>query len=387
MKKMVLILSALLVLCLSFGTCLAQETSEIEEVTTMDTAGNVLTTSAENIPSASRDLYWVGEDLVTDSLNIGNNAFMLGKTLTITDSEANGSYYAAGQTIAFNGIRANGNIFLAGQNISVDSESVTGGFYAVAENIGFSGECEYIAAAAKSITIDGVVHGDVSVAADSITVGSNAVIEGKLDVSGSTEPIIAEGAQVNTVNYEQSAVEETAEPAAPAKKGFDFVGLLKGVLGAVVTAALLCLLKNSALKGALEMGEHQAVKMVLFGLLALIVIPIAALILLITGIGGQAGALLLLAEIMICIAAIPFTGAVLGRLSFPQMNGWLSALIGAAVLALVTKVPYVGGILTFLAGCFAMGYFILAAFSDMNKTSVEEVLEAPVSETEVLEEN
>lgn len=120
-------------------------------------------------------------------------------------------------------------------------------------------------------------------------------------------------------------------------------------------------------------------KMAGTGAIAMICIPVASLILLITVIGIPLSLILGLIYTIMLMVSVPFAGAAAGQAVFgklvPKMNAWGSTIIGVVVLLILRKIPYVGGIVKLATVLFIIGYFTMTFYAKYIKKDKENLLE------------
>ena len=355
--------------------------ADAETESVQDSAGNILI-SGDNVLLPSAPFF---------------GAFAAGKTVDLGDAESEGSVFAAGQDIsasgasigeslyvAGNGIMLNnvdvqGNLFAAGSNISMIGESEANGVYMAGSKITFEGESNALCLAASTVSVKGYIHGDVNITADNVEIGNGTIILGKLKVTGSNEPVIPDDAQIG--DYEFSAASKAGEDAAEAAAKVSIGSMILKKIGScfywiIAMAAfgmILCWLFNDHLQGAVDLIKNRTAGMILTGVIGYFCIPVAALLLCITCIFAPIAGLLTLAYVLLLCAGLAFTGASLARLVFPNMNRFLSALIGIAVLEAVRLIPVIGFIVAIAADMYLIGYVIIALWDHrlQRKSSAE----------------
>lgn len=95
--------------------------------------------------------------------------------------------------------------------------------------------------------------------------------------------------------------------------------------------------------------------MLLWGLLAFIVIPVAALACMLTVIAMPVSVIGLMLYASILYLSPVVTGIVLGRRLLPRINRFLSASLGAAAVSILLLVPYLKVLLFAAAAFYTLG--------------------------------
>ncbi len=299
------------------------------------------------------------DDPPHDSIRIGGN---------VQVSEAtSGSLTAFGGHVAVDA-PVGGPLRVAGGRIEVGSDAVVEGDASLAGgSITVRGPVHGdVHVAGGQITLDGPVTGDASIAGGSLSLGPNARIAGKVvfrggDLRRDSAAQVAGGidhARRNWQRHEPTAVERFT-------RGWIWTA------GLVVFAALLAgILPGPSQRLALELRERPGLT-ALLGLLALIAIPAAAVLLMFTIIGIPIGLLAMALYAALLLVGYVWLAVVLGGLLLDRFNPETAPLtawrIGAAVLAMLVmaimvRVPYVGGLLKLAALVVGTGMIIGAIF-------------------------
>ncbi|HXZ47587.1 MAG TPA: hypothetical protein VEG27_01130 [Usitatibacter sp.] len=278
-----------------------------------------------------------------------------------------GPVYAAGGNVTL-AAPVNGRVRLAGGNVKIGptaaiagDAAIAGGSVEVAGPIGGA-----LRAAAGQIRIDGPVAGDMSIAAGTLELGPDARIQGRLVFYG-RELRRDSGAQVLGGVEQQSGRGYWHERTLAERftHGWSWTAALMG-LAALIAAAL----PGASQRLAQELSERPWITAPL-GLVALISIPIAALLLLITVIGIPFAVLALLLYIALMLVGYVWLAVVVGGMLLDRVKPGTAALaawrVGAAVLAMlalaiVVRIPVVGGLVHLAAVVLGVGMIVAALF-------------------------
>jgi hypothetical protein len=248
---------------------------------------------------------------------------------------------------------------LFGANVEID-EPITGSVRAAAGRIvvkaPISGDFR---GAAGQVVIDASVGGNVTVAAGQLELGPNARIDGNLRFTGGS--LERDPAAQVTGTIEQASGRHGPHFATFGHSGpgrwIWTAGLM--LLAAIIAAAL----PGAADRMAQEFRARPWMPPVL-GFIALTCIPVAAVLVMITIIGIPIGVLALLAYAALLLvgyvaAAVVVGGLLLGRFK-AEAVGLATWRAGAAVLAmlslaLLARIPYLGGLVQFAALLVGVG--------------------------------
>lgn len=269
----------------------------------------------------------------------------LGGDVTVSDATA-GPLRVLGGKITVDG-RVDGDASLAGGSITVNGP--------VKDNL---------RAAGGHVTINAPVGGNVSVAAGTLDLGPEARIAGNLSFHGG-ELHRDPAAQV-VGNVEQSSRGFRHRDRGP------LWGYMRGWLwtsGLIALAALIAAaLPGPSRRMAAELRERPWLT-TLLGLVALTSIPVAAVLLMITIIGIPIGLLAIVGYAALLMVGYVWLAVVVGGLLLDRVKPETAALtawrMGAAMLAmlalaLLARLPFVGGLVGFAALVVGVGMIVAA---------------------------
>lgn len=260
-----------------------------------------------------------------------------------------------------------GSLHAAGGNITIEAPiggdaSLAGGSITVRGPV-----TRELRAAGGHVIIDGPVGGDATVFAGTLELGPEARISGSLVFHGGElrrDPaaIVYGTASVRQKPKRVRRSHEVEErPFSGYARGwFWTTGLL--VLAALIAAAL----PGPSRRMAQELRERPWIT-ALLGLVALITIPVTAMLLFVTIIGIPLGLLALAAYAALLLVgyvwlAVAVGGMLLDRVK-PETAARTAWRAGAAVLAmlglaLLTRLPFVGGLVVFVALVVGVGMIV-----------------------------
>ena len=276
-----------------------------------------------------------------------------------------GDLFAGGGNVTVSA-SVGGNARLAGGNVDVESGATIGGDLSVAGgDVGIRGPVTgSIHIGAGNALIDTTVAGDVHAATGELVLGPNARISGKVVHRGANvrrDPAAQVGGGIKRARIESSKERVSA--------GRNFSGGWIWTLGFVALAAILAAAFPAAARqvGG-ELRSHPGMSL-LFGFVALICIPAASVILMITIIGLPVALIALLLYFVLLLVGYATAGVIIGEFALARLRpedanhtGWR---IGAAVaamllLALVAKIPFLGGFIAFVALLAGVGAILMA---------------------------
>ena len=303
-------------------------------------AGSYVIVSA----SVSGDLIATGGQVdVTSPVQM--DAFIAGGRVSLASTINRNARVAGGDVTLQPGARINGNASLAGGTLNV-AGAVTG----------------YLMAGGGHIYLNGPVDGDVRLSGGDITLGPNARIKGNLYYRSPHGLKRAAGAQI------AGAVERFPWPEhKPAGAGVFILKLVIWSLGlAVVATALLATLPTFTQR-VIDAARTKPGWSLLLGLITFIAVPLMVIVALITVIGIPIGLLGALAYPILLVVGYVLAAVALGDVALSRMNPnratELARRIGATfiallILALLGRIPFLGGIICVLALFLGVGALI-----------------------------
>ncbi len=302
----------------------------------------------------------------TSTAKVRGILFSAGNTVSI-DGESEYTFIA-GNTVALNG-DVSRDAFVAGNNVGI-SGNVARDLYAAGNLVNISGTVgRDIYAGGKNVSLGGEIGGNVWLSADSIQLSDDLKISGTLrynagaNITGPKELI--SGAETFEERHADSEIDSADSISVETKSSplSKLKSRLFGAVGLLLIAYFFLWLTplwekiDSDYTGA-DFGKYAAAFGI--GLGVLLALPIAAIILMITGIGLRPALVLLFVYIAALFAAPVFLGFVLGSLIWRRAfkrpcNYWAELPIGIVLLRLVTMLPYVSFPVTLISAAFGLG--------------------------------
>lgn len=300
--------------------------------------------------------------------NVGGDAALAGGHVTVNGNIGQGLFAAAGQ-LAINGAIGR-NARVAGGHIEFGPKSEVAGNISIAGGqVTLKGNVKgYVQATGGQVLIDGVIAGDVETSAGQIELGPNARIGGKLRYASRDELKRDPAAQV------QGVVERFEPRVGPhARMGMGGGAGHRGggwlwTTGLLVLAAVLVAALPGFYAGVAESLRTRVGFSLLLGFVAFICVPVVALVFIITLIGIPLGLLTILLYLMLLVVGYISTGISIGDTLLKRFKAdqgtATSWRIGAAVLgvlgvALLARIPWIGGWIAFVALLAGLGALVL----------------------------
>ena len=337
----------------------SEDTTEVDETedeydypTKDSTSKNYFYAGTEDVnitTPVEGDVFVVTSGNVTIDTDISGNAFICANTVTIGE-------YSLIEASLFN---ASNSLILSGDvGINV---------YNISRNFTLSGnvDCDVFSSSAKS-NLDGCISGNANISSENITISDELSIEGDLNYSSKKQVDIPENTVEGKVNF--SSINTDTEVSTITKMN-DF---LTSVLSLAVLAIVLFVIGkwlNCKFINTYPDFVKNLPKSLLYGFLALVVIPIASLILLICGVTINLAFILTALYLVLLLVASSIVIVILSKLvaeklnvKFEKANNTLLTILSIIVLSIVYKliqlIPVLGSITIFAFLIIGIGILI-----------------------------
>ncbi|WP_341318349.1 polymer-forming cytoskeletal protein [Paraburkholderia sp. IMGN_8] len=301
------------------------------------------------------------------SSNVSGDVILAGGEVRI-DGEASQNVYAAGGRVVVDGAVGR-NARIAGGRVDIGRRAqIAGNASIAAGRVNVAGNVKgYLQATGGRVYIDGAVGGDVEAAGGEVALGPNARVAGTLRYR-SPDALEQDPRAVVSGGIERLAARG---PAAPGRASHWVVRWI-WTIGLMVLAALLV----TALPGFSARVSRRVIKRFLLSMLlafvAIVCVPIAAIVLLATGIGAPLGILTALAYPGLLLVGYASAGVALGdailrraKADHADVKRWRTAFAALGVLAisLAGWIPWVGGFVRLVALLVGVGALISQAWA------------------------
>lgn len=300
---------------------------------------------------------------------VAGDATVAGGTVSVTRA-VEGDVRAAGAQVVVSA-PVTGDLALAGGTVTASSTAsdtrIIGGTVRV---MGSGGKVVIYGA---EVYLSGTIDGDVEVtASDRLTLLEGAVINGSLRYDAPQEATIPASASIlGGVTYTGASsylptVEQAQTFAIAGASVFLLVRILAVLIAAALLAGLFPVFAQAVADRALSRSPGRFALLVLLGFAVVFATPVFIFILLVSFVGmGVAFLLLVLYSLLLMLGYLyagVLAGAALGRgLMKREIVTWKLAILGMLVLYLISIVPIVGGILTFVLFLAATGTIVMLA--------------------------
>jgi len=302
---------------------------------------------------------------VTLDATVRGDAMIAGGEITLRGT-IDEDMYVAGGDIELAGHVA-GSLRLAGGEVEIDRAAVIdGGVSLAGGSVKVDGRLgQYLQIAAGSVEIDGQIAGDVEVAGGELSVGPQAVIDGTLTFRGPQPPEVASGAQIRGgVKH----IEEKRD--APALHHLLGTFAILWLIGWIIVGCILMAVWPGFARSVTDTATRRFGISLLSGFLVLVAAPVVILMLCVTLIGIPLGLLVLCLYLVMLPLGYLASAAAIGDWLLPRIRKGAAIatrhrvfMLLAVLIALfiVTRVPFLGGLVGLLVILTGMGSLLLAA--------------------------
>ena len=323
-------------------------------------AGNVATIPGDAVRSA----FLAGQSVNATNGNAIGSLYAAGQEVSVIGTSVGESLYVGGNSVTVSGCTVDGNVFAAGNNVVVGNGVESAAVYAVGNMLTFEGNADYAYIAGNHVSFGGKVDGDVTIEAESVEIEDGAEITGELKVISADEPDMDDDAKIGSFSFEQVTDDADDADDAVSKVGFGALVIKKltkclyWVVAMVAFGMLLVWLFDKHLTQAALWMKERPGAMIGTGIISWMCIPVAAVLVMCSYILAPLGGILLLAYVLLLCVGLAFAGASLVRLFLPDMNVFLSALIGIAALEVVRMIPVIGFVVGVAADMYLLAYVV-----------------------------
>ena len=317
-----------------------------------------LTQTGENVLQEGdyNSLRLVAGNTVTSSANIDGLSLIAGNTITANGHVTYGLY--AGNTLTINEY-VDKDLFVAGNGITIGENAtitrdafVAGNSVTINTNIGRD-----LRAGASRINISGItINGDAYLDAEEIIMNEDTIINGELTYLEKAKVTGLKEATIGSV--ETTKLPEVKIEVNPMNNIYNFIFTI--VAAYIVMLVLFYLLPTSKERiDKVELKVSPIFKTIGIGLLVLIVVPLATLIAMFTGVLTPIALITAAIYVIAIYLSTLLTAYVIGNLIndklFKNSSIHLSLIIGIVLLKLLKLIPVVGGWIYALAMFYGLG--------------------------------
>lgn len=304
------------------------------------------------------DMYAIGGSVVVNGL-VGTDLTVIGGSTQVYSTIGDDARIVTGEAVIGDEIK--GDLFvIAGVLNLLSSAKVDGNVYFYGGQANIDGAVNgSVMGTAERFNLNGSVGGGVDVQG-MVDLGDTANITGDLHYSSVQELSRAQNAVVEgTISRADIMATPTTASDLP---------MMSFIIWSFTSLAVYLLFRRNL--GSISAAVRKDLaKSLLFGLIALMLIPVVSVILMVTILGVWFGIMTLLAWLALLITSIFLLPIVVGDQIMtyikPRPLNWYVVLLGVLVTVAVSHIPYIGGLLLFLSIATVAGHLLLALYSSI----------------------
>ncbi|MDI9394833.1 MAG: polymer-forming cytoskeletal protein [Euryarchaeota archaeon] len=307
--------------------------------------------------TSSGNVFGGGNDIKIDQ-DIQGDLVLVGSVLEINGNVMD-DFIGAGGELIVNG-DVSGNIMAFGGSIRINGNVggdlvSAGGKIILSEDSTVEGD---ILLAGGEVTLNGIINGDGLVSAGALQTGENFKLKGDLELEAENYPADLKEDVGGNLNIKPTTREQ--KQYAGGVEGFNIFFFIIKLLASLALGFILVYIFPGFISELAEIVRDSALKAGLVGFLLLIFVPVLSIILLITFFGWSLSILLiLLFALAALIATVPIkllAGKMIYARVFKKEAGrMIYYLTGAVLFAILYEIPFLGGLIQFIALLAGLG--------------------------------
>ena len=378
-RKTTLITLLLALSCLFCGV----SATAMTQTETSDSTDNTTTTPS---PTFSAELE---EETETVGLWFGNNLLAIGNSLTVDQKSQSGLFFALGSNLSLGGKSNYG--FLLGAVIDYTGETQQDLFAAgdsiTLHNAAKVGQDVFLLGNVVDVEMD--VAGDLSIMANELTLKNIEVagnvnlnvnklnVEGEVKIGGTLtyneDATIGGFNQIQSQNISVYEVERQSQAQIILSAFYDKI---LEIVALFIVIAILIMLAPQLYQQITDASVNKKYgKHLASGIGTLIILPIIIIFTLFAVITTPLSLILLGIYLIIVYLSQGITGVCIGhylltKITKRQPNRYLEAIFGITLLGLLSLVPYLGLLTSFIALVFGTGFITNLAFDAYKNRSI-----------------
>lgn len=392
LKNKTKIIAVFLVLILLFSTTSVLADNETSDSEPMPISADISTDEIEDSVENMTSNVQAQEDSYKKS-----DVYLTGDNITI-DYIIDGNLFVCANTVTINS-QIGGDAFILAKNVIINEEGyVFSNLFTIAESVEIKGVIYDAFALSKNFTLSGgYVYRDLKLSCDTLNVNgavgrnafvdcatinfntdqnNNGIIYGDLNYTSNSEISIPENVVSGSVNYSNT---KSLENKSVGSIIADYILDLGEFLVFVLIIWLICLvLAPKFLTNTNKYVGKKTLRILGYGLLSLIVIPIACIILILLQLTSVFSLFLLALYILaIVISKSLFTitanNYVCSKLKINKNSGIFGMLIvSGIVIWVITQIPYIGTLISFVITVLGLGILVASMLPKKSKEDSKE---------------
>lgn len=256
------------------------------------------------------------------------------------------------------------NVTVAGMTIKCDDQFDAKDVKIFGTQVVFLGACDTLSIYGGTVYIGGTVRGELLCEADQVFLLEGAEIA-SAKISSSSEPLVAKSLTDTSYSPLAGSAFEGTVKFTKTRSAFvsDLIDLPVTLLVAAVLALVMTLLLKRMPEHVPQRFKARPVPFCLKGLAAMFLLPVVAVLLLLPMVTWPISLSLALLYIVLLLVADAIATVVLSRVWLARWNPYLSAVLVAAIIAILSILPYVGGLVSLFSATVGFGTVFSLVFT------------------------
>ena len=337
----------------------SQEVNYDDDIMLINSNDETNQVAMDNMKNIRDDVYLLDSD-VTLKDNVDGNVYIMAKDVEITSEEISGNVFICAEEINIRNTYINGSLFLVGEKINVTAFASDA--YIAGNKVTLGEETRILRdlrVAADKLEINGVISRNVFASAADIKMNNNTIVEGDFNYSAKNEINISENVR-GEINFEELKENDKTNSN-------NVIDYIKGILTSIASSALIILFIIFVLpKFNQNISEAKLLEAFGLGIGFLVVVPIITILLFMTIIGVMPAFLLIAIYIAMLaigytISAISIAGKIYKKINKEgnsKLYIFLFTIITLIALNLISSIPVIGGIVSFVLTMIGDGIII-----------------------------
>ncbi len=290
--------------------------------------------------------------------------FAIGENIVVNDGDE-GDLVVAGREVLIDR-NSSKRVIIAGEIITIKSRSKE--LYLAGRHVTIDGLVEgNLNIMAKNLYINASVGGDVRMVVQNAIVSEGAVINGDIEVDGNL--LVSKGAVVKGdiyYNDEMPVIEgrvmgelvKKTEKNYTYERHFTFLPFkLFSVFYLFILTYIIFKLKKELGKERLDRYLNNKSLILFKGFAALVLTPVAAILLFITILGFPVGILLILFYMILLFLATPVANLIIATKYFDEIN-FFKLLLSSLVIIILISLPFIGWLIKLFLILLGLGSIV-----------------------------
>lgn len=255
------------------------------------------------------------------------------------------------------------NVTVAGLEVMCDEHFEANDVKIAGNQVVFLGSCDTLSVYGETVYIGGTVRGNVYCEAKQVILLEGADIS-YAEITSSSEPVVAKSVSDTSYSPLENSKFKKIVKFTKAKSAFvsNLISLPFTLLAAVVLALVVSLICKRMSGHALQQFKTHPVLFCLMGIVSVFSIPFLTffLLILMPAITLSIGVVLLLLYTVLLLLSDAIAAVVLSRVRVMRWNPHLIAAFLAAIIAILSILPYIGFVVRLF--CMAVSFGTVLSF-------------------------